>query len=318
MKTLHRVVVGGGFGVLAMAGVASSVAFACTSQARLSGGGGAPSIQAPPGATVTIEGRGFVTPGGEAAHVGYGNPVFTWNGANGPVMGTLTEPTPVMQPSGTIANIWTINVQIPADATPSVDPYYVIGTQTNASGATYVQGVIPVYVTGTIPVVAPPAPQQQPNVTPPAATPGVPTPQATPQATPTAPTAAPAAAARPVAQPATNAAAVQGPTASPSSAAPSSVMAAPRATGVPSAPAAASAGPVDPTRPMAVPAAEELWSGLAASSSASALLDAPAPATSGSGFPAGAVLLGMGLLALAGTAALAGKRSLVLAKAVRS
>ena len=320
MKALHRAVVGGGFGVLAMAGVAGSGAFACTAQAPITGAGGVTTVVATAGATVTVEAKGFAidAPGNNVQYAGYGKPVFTWNAIDGPVLAVAAEPTWVTTVSGgvnTTRPVWILDVQVPADVLPRELPYGIVGSQTNAHGALYVTGNLPVFITGpataapVAPVVAPVVakPQTGPSTTPN----GAPSSTPTPQATATAPTGAPASA-RPAQPNAT--AAVQVPTASPSPAAPSSAVGVPRAT---ASGAQTPGGPVDPTKPAPVPPSQELWSGLNGSTSALALLDAPAPATSGSGFPAGAVLLGTGLLALAGTAALAGRRRLAIARAVR-
>lgn len=319
MRSVHRVVVGGGFGLLAMAGVASSVAFACTSQARLTIPSpdstqipNATEAMARPGETITVESRGFVEAKGN--HVGYGPAVFTWNGLDGMVLGTASGPIEVVLSSGSTATTWRTQITIPSVATPSTDPYLIMGSQKKADGSYYVTGSLPVYVLGEIPQqpkpnqpVVPPVTPSDPAVT---AEPTVTPPVAGEVAAPAQP-----APALQTGGPASSPAAVRQPSAPVTDA----VVPASRPVAGPTAPAAgrAPAAAADPTKPLPIPAPNEIWSGIDSGVSATALLDAPVPTSSGGGVPAGAVLLGLGVVALAGTAAVAGRRRLALARAVR-
>lgn len=157
-------------------------------------------------------------------------------------------------------------------------------------------------------IVTPPTGQEgAPIVTPPvnSGTPVV-TPAGTPQPAPSPAAAAPAGVTAPArGSSATGTAAAPAPK-------PAAVSASPAAAGTA---AAAAAG--DVPAPPPAPLTSDLWSGLSSSGAAS-LLEGSSTMPPRGGVPIGAGLLGIGVLALAGAAAVAGERRLALARRSRS
>lgn len=309
MRSMQKAAVGGGFALLAMAGVASSVAFACTAEPRVTVNG-TDMAKVPAGAAVFVEARGFSSI--PVAGTDTAPPVnITWNGVGGLVLGTVT--TPSMGMSGTsAANVWAMHVAIPKNATPSVDaPYYIHASQVR-DGKSY-SNVARIYVEKPASTPAPAGPPagraastgQAATSTAGAQAPAESnTPSATGSTTAGAGAVAPsnAPAVQPVA--ASNKAPITatggGSTGPVSGATPDAAF-----------PLAGVTRAVDPSKPVPTPPASDMWTGLDKPESGMSLLDSPTPATPTSGFPAGAALLGMGVLALAGAAAMAGQQRLV-------
>ena len=77
MRASHRTLVGAGVGVLAMSGVASSVAFACTPFASMTVNGSNTTLITTPGTTVVVDARRY-------------------SETNGPVFISWNEPTKIM------------------------------------------------------------------------------------------------------------------------------------------------------------------------------------------------------------------------------
>lgn len=311
MKSLHRIMVGGGFGVLAMATVASGAGFACSLQGRLTVDGSS-SITVTPGSTVRVEARAF--------HSGHGSVRFNWNSVDGAPLGTLTSPT---QAPNSDASVWIIDVLIPVSATPDQQAAYaIVGSQVNEGGELHATGSMQVWVKAPTPTQPGGQPDQPPIVSPivspigsspsGSSPSGSSPPNSPPMASPAASdTLSPPAAAR------TDSAAPRSTALTPEAAAINANTEPSNAIGPPSAPTTSSpalARAVDPTKPIPVPASHEIWSGL--DSSAPSLLDASAPARHRSGPSAGGALLGLGL-ALTGAAAVIGRRGLAFAKTAR-
>lgn len=299
MRSLHRATAGGGFGVLAMAAVAGSVAFACTPGGIVQSNGST-TLNALQGDMVPVEAKRFAdhTTGNHA----YGPVRFTWNSKDGAQLASLSAPTSSEQSTttrGVTFSVWAANITIPADA--ALGQNFIVASQTKANGDLYLTGSMQVYVQARA-VVDPSSPQG------PAVTPAVVNAQpvfAAPGQVPSNPSNGP------VAQ-ATNPAVAPAVAATPT--APGSPVANPTPT--PASAAQPAASVADSATPVPAPTANELWSGL--STPSAALLDAPASASTGSGLPAGAALLAMGVVALAGTATVTGRRRLAIAKATRS
>jgi hypothetical protein len=229
-------------------------------------------------------------------------------------LGTLSERTSFTPPSASLnkdkeTSTFSLKVAVPADATdrPASDPYSITMFQNRPTGDGYTSGSVVVHVDG------PPMPKEnlggegqnlanflnQGSVQ-----------NTVGGNTSTGPALVNGAPAPAVAGDLQLQAGAQGQAA----AATAPVAGAPGTAVAPGVPSTAPATAADPSRPALAPVTLELWSGLNQPTSTTSLLDAPAPASSGNEFPAGAVLLGAGLLALAGSAALAGQRRLALAR----
>jgi len=158
----------------------------------------------------------------------------------------------------------------------------------------------------TAPEVATPAPETVTGPVPPGET--------TPAPSASQPSPSPAPAAGAVARPSADApAATTAPSARPASSPAVSTGAGPALPG-PAAPAVAAADDVSPSP---APRTTDLWSGLDPAGQAPSLLDGSGTPAPSNGSPIGAGLLGIGVLAMAGVAAVAGKRKLALARRPR-
>ena len=268
--------------MLAAGGLAASVAYACTP-------GGTVSVTTntlTPGATVRVEASGFARDAANLEAAKRHSPVrLTWNAVNGVLLGEMPAPTEVTLATGSTRLVWAMDVTIPASATPSDDFYAIVGSQTKASGDLYLTGSVQVWV------VPPRSGSSDPN---PGTTPMTPSPASI---TPT-----PAGGVA-VKAPAPGAATIAPPTGPAVPAAAAAARAADPTAPTLRAPApAAPVELVDPTKPIPVPEADDIWSGLGASGPG--LLDTPVTAPQRGAAP-GAILLGMGVLGLAGAAVVA-------------
>ena len=277
--------------MLAAGGLAASAAYACTPGGTVS----VTSNTVVPGSTVRVEAYGFARDAANLEATKRHSPVrLTWNAVNGVPLGEMPAPTEVTLVTGSTRLIWAMDVTIPAGATPSDDFYAIVGSQTKASGDLYLTGSVQVWVVPPRSGSSDPDPGRTSPMTPSPAS-ITPTPAGGVAVTTPAPEAATTA---PPAGPALRDAAVRG--ADPAA---------------PTLKAPAPAVPVefvDPTKPIPVPAANDIWSGLGASGPG--LLDSPVSAPERGAAP-GAILLGMGVLGLAGAAVVAHKTRRVTAKA---
>ena len=248
-----------------------------------------------PGATVRVEAYGFARDAANLEAAKRHSPVrLSWNAVNGVLLGEMPSPTEVTLATGSTRLVWTMDVTIPASATPSDDFYAIVGSQTKASGDLYLTGSVQVWVVPPRSGSSDPDPGRTSPMTPSPAS-ITPTPAGGVAVKAPAPEAATTA---PPAGPALRDAAARGadPTA-------------------PTLRAPAPAAPVeivDPTKPIPVPEANDIWSGLGASGPG--LLDTPATAPQRGAAP-GAILLGMGVLGLAGAAVVAHQPRRVTARA---
>lgn len=302
MRSLHRAVVGSGFGILAVAGVAGSVAFACTPQARLTANGGT-SILTTPGSTVELRGTSFNRDEGPVT--------FAWNSDAGQVLGSATHVNvPALNGASGTSEAWITNVVIPADAVAG-GQYFIVAFQTRPDGTERLNQSVMVSIPRAAESIAPSAePPVSPTLAPtPAPATGS---TATPTVAPVLAPAAPPVAASPVAAVVAAAQSVAVPVAKAATPVTPAVA-------TPSTPAVSAATSVENAaelrQPIAIPAPADIWSGLDRSTSATALLDAPVSTSSENQVPVGAILLGLGTLALAGTAVVATQQRRVLAKA---
>lgn len=316
---LRRTAATGVLGVLGGAAVLAAPAFACSDNAAITVARApadgterdpAASPAGGPGSDVTVTGRQFLDPETGAPPV-----EIRWASDTGPVLVSVAGPS------------FATRVTVPASAAPGF--YYVVAVQRNKSSELAWKRV------ATFEVTAPAVPDQPPVVPgsagpgPAPATPGpapaTPGPApATPGQAPATPAPAPSKAgalplapARSVA-PLVPAASIgrsgaAAPAAGVTGPAPVASPAPPLGGSVPSAGAGATPTGVSDQAP--IPATNDLWSGLAPGGAPS-LLDpaASSGAGHGAGLPVGAGLLGVGLAALAGTAALTAKRRLALAR----
>lgn len=321
MKQHHRTAIGAGFGLLAVAGVAASGAFACTKSGSLTNGTNVAST-AKPGESVTVTSTAFPTPG-----VGVNGAItFNWvvlAHSTGTIttlghLATISGPTtePQTQSSGAVvsyaADTSTLSVtfKVPDDARPlpTDQAYFVQATQ--LGGPHPLNAALKVIVPGTyIPDLGSREAGEQPVVVDggkadfKAADVGE-NRSNVPSVAGALPNEAIAAAERKAAPPVEQ----SGPSA-PQIA---------ELGGAPGVPTASPVGNDDPTQPlMAEPREAQLWTGLKTSVAPTSLLDGPQSAPSSSSSPAGVILLSMGVLALAGTGATVGQRRLALVKAAR-
>lgn len=313
MRQGHRVASGGAFGLLLVAGIAVSGAFACTRDARMTTSQGIDATAAP-GQQVTVTSTSFASPAER------GPITFQWLAHNGQVLSTLatiTSASAIETAPGATAsyvtetNTTTLTFTVPASATtqPPHESYWVRGLQRHPhNGGEYnaaVRVFIPEGYGGTTTRGGGAATDQ------------------------TGVVAAPAKASITETRNATaggdGAASVGHVVAAPEQklAPPVSDLrpSAPQVAAVrtaPGAPAVTPAGTDVPTEPViAEPRELQLWSGLRSSASPSTLLDGPQAAAPSGGSPAGVILLSMGVFALGGTGALAGWRRLAVVKAGR-
>lgn len=293
MKALHRTVAGGAFGVLTAATVAASAAYAChpTSYIELN------VAQGQPGAVVRVEGTGFEP--GRALDV-------RWNANDGRTLGS----SPVRAVDMTGSPQAMLRVTIPADAAPSSKPYVLVAIQTLDDG-TVNRAVKTFTVTapaaaGPLSVATSPEPSEMTL--------------APSTAAPVAPVGAPVPASQPAPEPAPEGVQTSAPAAlasAPAALVPAGAAVAPEAR---PATEAASVAPVPATASLsperaAAPASDDLWSAVGPER-ASGLLDAPAAASQDASVPVGAILVGFGILAMAGVALSAGRSRLALASRI--
>ncbi len=315
MNALHRKVAAGAFGGLATATAIGGIAFACSA---------VPSVQVTsPGTTNSVP---TVRPG-EVVDVRVGTLVdgvpviLTWDTPE-----TATAPhsvAPIPSAAPLVGPSFVVTIAIPDTAQPTVgnNPSYIIATQRDPQGEILSNPAVKVYVAGGVNVPNTPVPNAPvpnapvPNTpvpnTPVPNTPGVAPAPETSTVTPT-----PAGTSAPTAPRAGSTAAA--PSVTPQNgtapaASPAAVTATPAAT-----PAGTPASPLTIGAPVAQPLAptSDLWSGLNAGSTPSLLDVAPVERSNGN-LPVGGILLGSGLLALAGVALVAGRRTLAVSRIVR-
>lgn len=292
MNRLQRVVVTGAFGGLAAATVAASGAFACSPTAAVKVLDANDVLLSPavvrPGEQVNLSLNNFLDPT-KTEEAGAGLVSVYWVDAAGNKSLLDSHAGPAFRMSMTV----------PASLKSSPDKYYVIGEQLRPDGTkkTELQTVW-IGESRAVPTVVPPAATPAEVEARTVRAPAAPRAQertAAPVAAPSAPAAAAAPAAAGVVQTApAPAAAVQQPATAP-------------AVPVVNGPAVRT----DEALPSA-----DLWSGLNPDSTPS-LLDGAAPAQRSSTSPVGAVLLGGGLIALAGVALAATRRRLAVSHITR-
>jgi hypothetical protein len=316
MKHVHRTAIGAGFGILVVAGVASSGAFACTREAKLAFADGTAQTMAKPSQMATVKSTSFSRPG----EGGYGPIHFEWMAFDETVLarlGTISGPSPAL-PDGVAGhsfvtegttNTATLTFAVPSSARtlPTGHNYWVRASQMSPLRDIPFAGTVQVFISLGYEGTAATAGGAGGATGSTAVSPTGSTQTATVGAESAAATSSVVAApGRQVAAPAADS----------TPAAPQVATA--TAAGVPGTPTVSPVASVDPA-PQAVPEPKELqlWSGLKSSASPTSLLDgAPStPATSST--PAGVILLSMGVLALAGTGAALGQRRLAVAKARR-
>jgi len=300
MKALHKVVVTGAFGALGGAAIAGSGAFACTATANITvkdAGGTSAAAVVRPGQQVDVAIKNFYDPAVAGPELGAGSVQVAWQTEAGVTTPMVSSPGPS----------FTVQLSIPAEVVAG-SRYYLVAQQFGADGTLLGRDSKPVFIAGTTPKAAVPAePVNAPAVSTenPAPNNQAVAPQAPSAATRNAPSAAPSAPGPATAPRASSPAVVSAPVA----VAPG-VVATPAQ---PATPAVPTAVVLPAPAAQALPAPADLWSGLDAGRSPS-LLEATAPASQSSSFPVGGVLLGGGVVALAGVAVAATRRRLALAR----